>query len=56
MLVWQFFLQDCAVPDNAAYLVMSAARRPADVITSVCGLPVFFEAEDRLLLPSGCEP
>ena len=40
---------------EVAYLVMSAARRPADVMTRVCGLPVFFDAVDRLLPPSVLE-
>ena len=34
-----------------AYLVMSAARRPADVTTNVCGLPVFSDAKDNKFRP-----
>lgn len=40
---------------ESTYLVMSAARRPAEVMTRVWGLPFCLEAEDRDLFPLGLE-
>ncbi len=42
-------------PVRKIYLVMSAARSPAEVTTMVCGAPVFLEANDILFLCPGLE-